>query len=690
MSRATRLAAAGVFAFCLLVYGATLYPTVPGGDAGELVAVADALGVVHPPGYPLWTLAAKLFTVLPGGSTAWRVAWMSAAATAAAAALVFAVVVMFLVRRGGEFSNPSGGASGNMAAGLAAAALFAFSPTPWAYAVGAEVFALHGFLVALLVFLALRWDDTRRLRDARAVAFTMGLGLAHHHTMIFYALPVAAWLLWRGRASLLAPASLARLVAAGLLGLTPYLYLFVAGAMENPLSWGDTASAGGFLDHLLRRDYGTFQLLPPGHAESSSWLAKIGAWAGHFSSASLGVGLVLAFVAAGDAAAVTLSPRKGAGQASAWVLLLAASAAFYLAAFHALANVAVGDAFLLAVLSRFWIQADLVLCILAGIGLGIACGRLGRHGAAVGWTLAVVLVVMRLGLSGGERADRGGGVVEDYGRAILEPLPEGALLLTQGDLVTNVVRYLQSCEGFRRDVIVLDQELLTRPWYVRRMARLHAGVRFPGGFYHPGVAGGFTMREFLGANHEGHRIFVYPEWKSGDPGTEAAWKTWPEGLASRVLPVSSLPDVAEWNLQSSAALSRLDARGWPALGRYAVGTWERVALEDLWQARHRRAVFVLKEALARGDDAGLLQVARGEFEAAARSHPEPPYYLFKNLGIVHERLAAASPWLRREQLAAWKRYLEIAPASDADRPAVAAAVERLEAAGAASSLPSGR
>jgi hypothetical protein len=99
----------------------------------------------------------------------------------------------------------------------------------------------------------------------------------------------------------------------------------------------------------------------------------------------------------------------------------------------------------------------------------------------------------------------------------------------------------------------------------------------------------------------------------------------------------------------------------------------------VWQARHRRAWWLLTQAIARGD-ADLLKAARAALEAAERSHPSPPWYVYKNLGIVYDRLAAAgAPQLHGEQLRVWGRYLELAPTSDPQRAAIAAAVTRLKA-----------
>ena len=58
---------AAVALVVLVVYVSTLYPSAPGGDSGELIVAAHKLGVAHPPGYPLYTLAGKLATLVPVG-----------------------------------------------------------------------------------------------------------------------------------------------------------------------------------------------------------------------------------------------------------------------------------------------------------------------------------------------------------------------------------------------------------------------------------------------------------------------------------------------------------------------------------------------------------------------------------------------------------------------------------------------
>src|SRR5207253_6333860 len=70
----SRVAASVVGVLALAVYAATAYPYVAGGDSGELTVVSATLGVAHPPGYPLFTLLGHLFSYLPIGTVAYRVA----------------------------------------------------------------------------------------------------------------------------------------------------------------------------------------------------------------------------------------------------------------------------------------------------------------------------------------------------------------------------------------------------------------------------------------------------------------------------------------------------------------------------------------------------------------------------------------------------------------------------------------
>jgi hypothetical protein len=50
-----------------------------------------------------------------------------------------------------------------------------------------------------------------------------------------------------------------------------------------------------------------------------------------------------------------------------------------------------------------------------------------------------------------------------YGEAILESMPRDALVLVNGDINNNLVKYPQQCDGVRTDLRIMSLQLMT--WY---------------------------------------------------------------------------------------------------------------------------------------------------------------------------------------------------------------------------------
>src|SRR6266404_5390055 len=237
----------------LALYVRTAARDITFGDAPELTGAAIALGVAHPPGYPVWTILGHLFTLLPLGPLPFRVALLSAVAGAACAGVVYLVALRV-------------GASAWAAA--AAAIAFALSPLVWTWSIVPEVFPLNDFLAALLIFLIWSWHERpERTPLLAAAALVGGIGMANQQTIVLLA-PACLYLLWRRRDVLRQrPRALLVAAAAFIAGLAPYLYLPLAAAARPAWSWGDISSLGDVIDHVLRRGYGTISLLGgPGSA----------------------------------------------------------------------------------------------------------------------------------------------------------------------------------------------------------------------------------------------------------------------------------------------------------------------------------------------------------------------------------------------------------------------------------------
>jgi len=331
---------AAVFVAVLAVYSRTSFPSVTGGDAGELLAESCQLGMAHPPGYPLFIVLNHLAFrvagfVAPGvsGAPALAANLLSCSFGAAAAAFLALSVLEWNYGRAVPAASAAGAVVG--------AALFAFSPLAWEYHVGAEVFALNNALVSLLLFFTTRVASAAREGGSRgdgcggglgwacAGAAVSGLALANQHASLLSVVPLAATVLaWLSPPTAAALAStLLALGACGLLGLSPYCYL-VATARKGPHpgSWGDQRTVAGFLKHVLRSEYGTFKMLTFGDstgkgtaAATESALERTVLWAQDTLLQTRGVGPFLAAVAvlaAVFAAAVDIQRNQRSGGGS--------------------------------------------------------------------------------------------------------------------------------------------------------------------------------------------------------------------------------------------------------------------------------------------------------------------------------------------------------------------------------------
>lgn len=411
--RADAVVGAAVFMVTWGLYLTTLYPSVPGGDSGELLGEACHLGVAHPPGYPLFVLVTRAWmdaTAALGfpGSPAMRANAMSALFDAVAAVLIYHSVVMLTEARHRNCHWPA----------FTAGCMFALSPLIWLYAVGAEVFSMNNMLTAMLVHRTILYARRKSDSDLYMGAFLCGVALCNQHTAVLFEAPLIGWILWTQRLSLSAGKFL-KLFVVGLIGLTPYVFLWYSDTYtRRPGSWGDASTLHGFLRHFLRQDYGTFRLYAkstdaPGVLERTFYYVRdfltkeapygIGALAfvGIFAATrrlplsyapDVQSASTVARTAGGGSTQAGKSPSTGApanGQATAAPAVadadtstvapaLLGTLAFYLFVFHFLSNMPLDEALLYGVHERFWQQPGVLTFTFLGVGLSLLTQRLER------------------------------------------------------------------------------------------------------------------------------------------------------------------------------------------------------------------------------------------------------------------------------------------------------------------------
>ena len=95
---AGNVAAIVAFLVAEIVYVRTLLPGVSFGDWAESELLLSRLGILHPTGYPLYSLLGKAFSLIPIESVAFRANLLSATAAAAAVGIAVLIAVRLGVR----------------------------------------------------------------------------------------------------------------------------------------------------------------------------------------------------------------------------------------------------------------------------------------------------------------------------------------------------------------------------------------------------------------------------------------------------------------------------------------------------------------------------------------------------------------------------------------------------------------
>lgn len=508
----------GLFAGLLLLILVPLYiwclpPALPPyRDAGEMASVAWTLGVAHQPGYPLYVIGAKLFSLLPLGNPAWRLNLFSAAAGIAG--------VLVFWRLAAAAASP--------AAAFFAALLLGFNFTLRTVSSVPEMYSLNFLFAAGLLLSA----SAPGRSAVYLSAFLLGLGMGNRMDLLLAA-PAVLLLL---RAQLLREgwSWLPKSAGLFLLGFSVYLFLPFRSAGLPLFDWSHPADPATFLAVITRKSYGsTLDLISLNYRPGELFLPGLAHYAGHlWQNFSLG----LLFAAGG----LYAEWRAARGRLLAFAALFACSGPLFIY----LANMP-PNPHALAILEPYYLVPDLAVAFWAAAGLRFAAGLFPR--AAVPAFAAAALAAGLVFYSGAYASDRRWlFAAEDYASDALATVPAGGVLVAKKDVQLFSLWYLQAVKGLRPDVTVVAQGLSGAPWYRASMARSAPGLALSN--LNSGAEGDWAR--FAAANPGGVWATMDAELPQGVPSL-------PQGVLQRLYPPrGAFSAPSPWPLYSFPRLER--------------------------------------------------------------------------------------------------------------------------------------
>jgi len=179
-----------VFLIAAITYMLTLEPTASFWDCPEFISQGYKLEIGHPPGNPMFILAARFAANFAGGdvmAVSKCVNALSAILSAATILLLFWTIthlVKKLVAKRDDEEPALEQYLVIMGSGLCGALAYAWSDTFWFSAVEAEVYAFSSFCTALVFWLILKWENRASSpssdRYLILIAYVFGVSLGVH------------------------------------------------------------------------------------------------------------------------------------------------------------------------------------------------------------------------------------------------------------------------------------------------------------------------------------------------------------------------------------------------------------------------------------------------------------------------------------------------------------------------------
>ncbi|HEX9251824.1 MAG TPA: DUF2723 domain-containing protein [Ignavibacteriaceae bacterium] len=464
-------------------YIITIAPSVIQIDTGELAAVQCTLGIAHPTGYPLFTILGYFFSLIQLPFSKIFQMNLLAALYCSAAISVFTFTAKLVLDNLSEFrfiknakekSNRKKKDSAKNAQFVTASsfelsettkiisAIFgglflALSKTFWFQSTSVEVYSLHLMLITIIILALIKAfilsdKDNKISKYWIIFAVTLALGFTNHMTTLLI-IPAVAYLYFvkNGFNSKSIKQIVFMLIIFFPILILFYSYMPIRASQSPLMNWGNPIDWERIIRHISGQQYQVW-LFSSKEAAAKQFNYFIGNLPKEFSFSLIVsiAGLIVSFIYA----------RK----------FFIFNIIVFLSTVLYSINYDINDIdsyFLLAYISlAFFTVFGIVQMILFAANKKMEI------------IMPVAVLVLLAGIQFYSNYDdvnqRNNFLYEDYTKSLLNTLPENSIVFSyQWDYFVSAAYYFQLVENFRKDVAVVDKELLRRSWYYNQLNTNH-------------------------------------------------------------------------------------------------------------------------------------------------------------------------------------------------------------------------
>lgn len=452
-----------------IIYLFTLAPSVIQIDSGELATVQYTLGIAHPTGYPLFTKLGFLFLQIPLGLRKITQANLLAAIWSAFAIYFFIKVLIVLLINVEEKKNNvvSKKKQKTVAAikfnedqkifSIIAAAFFlAFSKTFWMQSTSVEVYSFQSMLFALILFFSFKAFSSKEESSKTwlLVGLSFAFGFSNHMTTLL-AIPFAAILFFFKEK--LTTSSIKIIFKTLVLSIPVlvliYLYLPIRAAQNPIMNWGNPINFENFWRHFTGKQYQVWLF-----ASFEATKKQLGNFVSNFPSEFTIVGLFIGLI--GFIFLYKIDKK----------IFLTTLATFLFAVLYSV-NYDIVD------LDSYFLLTYMIFSIWILFGFLLLFSKLEQLLKTKRMIIPIftILIFVPLASNKSEVDQSDVYTFEDYTKTILNGVEKNSIILSyQWDYFISASYYFQNVEHFRKDVVVVDKELLRRSWYYNQLKRNHS------------------------------------------------------------------------------------------------------------------------------------------------------------------------------------------------------------------------